>query len=87
MRVQYIEGNYGEIKENSARDFFRYNNLYVRIGEKVKLGTTLCEVVDIVHYPANQEEDYTVDVFVKVIKKLPESWWERPLFSRAKKSE
>ncbi|MED3994604.1 hypothetical protein P4647_08035 [Peribacillus frigoritolerans] len=85
MLVKYIEGQLGEIKENI--NSYSYNNLYVRIGEKVQVGLKLCEVVDIVHYPTTDEEDYTVDVFVKVIKKLPESWWERPLFSRAKKSE
>ncbi|MCT4478372.1 hypothetical protein ACIROD_02950 [Peribacillus sp. NPDC101481] len=85
MLVKYIEGELGEIKENI--NSYSYNNLYVRIGEKVELGSKLCEVVDIVHYPTTIEENYTVDVFVKVIKKLPESWWERPLFSRAKKSE
>ncbi|WP_434167205.1 hypothetical protein [Peribacillus frigoritolerans] len=85
MLVKYIEGELGEIKENI--NSYSYNKLYVRIGEKVELGSKLCEVVDIVHYPTTIEENYTVDVFVKVIKKLPESWWERPLFSRAKKSE
>ncbi|GAB6255766.1 hypothetical protein [Peribacillus sp. NPDC055009] len=85
MLVKYIEGELGEIKENI--NSYSYNNLYVRIGEKVELGSKLCEVVDIVHYPTTIEENYTVDVFVKVIKKLPESWWERPLLSRAKKSE
>lgn len=73
MRVQYIEveGESREIKGN--KESYYYKNIYVQIGEKVKLGSTLCEVVDIVHYPAINEENYQVDVLVKVIKKLPKS--------------
>lgn len=72
MHISYIEGSLEEIKEEIGSDIL--NNLYVRIGEKVKVGSTLCEVIDIVHYPKKHyEEDYRVDVFVKVIKKLPES--------------
>nr|WP_144926391.1 hypothetical protein [Paenibacillus bovis] len=72
MYIKYIEGTLDEIKEEIGSDDL--NNLYVRIGEKVQVGSTLCEVIDIVHYPGTYyEEEYSVDVFVKVIKKLPES--------------
>ena len=71
MYIKYIEGTLDEIKEEIGSDIL--NNLYVRIGEKVQVGSTLCEVIDIVHYPGTyNEEDYSVHVFVKVIKKLPE---------------
>ena len=49
MRIYYIEGNLEDIKETIDTEYF--NNLYVRIGEKVKVRSKLCEVVDIVHYP------------------------------------
>lgn len=71
MYIKYIEGTLEEIKKEIGSHSL--NNLYVRIGEKVTVGSTLCEVIDIVHYPKEYyEEDYRVDVFVKVIKKLPE---------------
>ncbi|WP_404459778.1 hypothetical protein [Sutcliffiella horikoshii] len=71
MYIKYIEGTLDEIKEDIGSDII--NNLYVRIGEKVQVGSTLCEVIDIVHYPEKyKEEEYTVHVFVKVLKKLPE---------------
>ncbi|MCM3620330.1 hypothetical protein M3936_22500 [Sutcliffiella horikoshii] len=71
MYIKYIEGTLDEIKEEIGSDIL--NNLYVRIGEKVQVGSTLCEVIDIVHYPEKyNEEEYRVHVFVKVIKKLPE---------------
>ena len=69
MRVYYIEGTLEDSKETITWQYF--DNLYVRIGEKVKVRSKLCEVVDIVHYPEKyNEEDYTVEVFVKVIKQL-----------------
>lgn len=77
MRVRYYEGELGEIKEDKGS--YTDDNLYVRIGEKIKLGTSLCEVVDIVHYPG-ELSGYTVNVFVKVIKELPETFWEEAIF-------
>lgn len=72
MYIKYIEGTLDEIKEEIGSDIL--NNLYVRIGEKVQVGSTLCEVIDIVHYPEKyNQEKYSVDVYVKVLKKLPES--------------
>jgi hypothetical protein len=68
MYIKYIEGTLDEIKEEIGSDIL--NNLYVRIGEKVQVGSTLCEVIDIVHYPETYNEEYRVHVFVKVIKKL-----------------
>lgn len=71
MYIKYIEGTLDGIKEDVGSDIL--NNLYVRIGEKVQIGSKLCEVIDIVHYPeVYNEEGYRVHVFVKVIKKLPE---------------
>ncbi|WP_078551306.1 hypothetical protein [Bacillus alkalicellulosilyticus] len=70
MRVQYIEVESGKNKQD-----YDVSNVYVRIGEKVKLRSALCEVVDIVHYPAINEENHHVDVFVKVIKELPDKFW------------
>ena len=73
MYVRYIEGELGESRENKEIIERQSYNLYVRIGEKVKVRSKLCEVVDIVHYPETyDEEDYRVDVFVKVIKEFPE---------------
>ncbi len=40
----------------------------MRIGEKVKVGSKLCKIVDVVHYPSTFEDGYSVNVFVKVIK-------------------
>lgn len=77
MRVQYFEGELGEIKEDKGS--YTDDDLYVRIGEKIKLGTSLCEVVDIVHYP-RELSGYTVNVFVKVIKELPGTLWEEAIF-------
>ncbi|MEC0094358.1 hypothetical protein [Paenibacillus macquariensis] len=74
MRVHYIEGTLEEIIENKRS--YSVDNLYVRIGEKIKLGLALCEVVEIVHYP-DEVGEYRVDVFVKVIKKLPDTFWDR----------
>ncbi|MYL56723.1 hypothetical protein GLW20_04330 [Virgibacillus halodenitrificans] len=71
MYIKYIEGTLEDTKEEIGSDIL--DNLYVRIGEKIMVGSTLCEVIDIVHYPEKfNEEDYSVHVFVKVIKKFPE---------------
>lgn len=77
MQVNYFEGEIGDIKKDKVN--YTDDNLYVRIGEKIKLGTSLCEVVDIVHYP-RELGGYTVNVFVKVIKELPGTFWEEAIY-------
>lgn len=81
MIIQYLEGEFGDIKETLERDYT--DNFNVRIGEKIKLNTKLCEIIDIVHYP--KEYEYRIDVFVKVIQVLPESFWDKNLLEIFKK--
>ena len=75
MIIQYLEGEIGSIKEELEREYADY--FYVRIGEKIKISTKLCEIIDIVHYP--KEYEYRIEVFVKVIQNLPETFWDKNL--------
>lgn len=81
MIIQYLEGEIEDIKEELERD--RTENFNVRIGEKIKLNTKLCEIIDIVHYP--KEYEYRIAVFVKVIQILPETFWDKNLLDIFKK--
>jgi predicted phosphohydrolase len=74
MLIDYIEVDVesGDIKEKLKS--YNHEILHVRVGEKIKLGSRLCEVIEIMHYPAINEDNHHIEVYVRVLEELPKSF-------------